>query len=109
MPDAGIAALAGLRQRCRPTGLRRGLSRCAPSLWFNEELNPDLSTLTVWGPRGVTTPAGTGGVDLSSPTRRSMVSEIKPLRAGVYTVRWRAASARDLAVTQGSFQFTVKL
>ncbi len=119
-----IAALAGLLAAAPPpdrTAARALLVRAYPApgsvlrfippftrLWFNEELSPDLSGLTVFGPRGVTTVAGTGGVDGNDPTRRSMVSDITPLRAGVYTVRWRAASARDLSVTQGSFQFTVK-
>ncbi len=77
-------------------------------LWFNEELEPSLSSLTVWGPRGVTAVSGTGGVDLNDLTRRSMVARLKPLRAGIYTVRWRAAAADDLAVTQGSYEFIVK-
>ena len=77
-------------------------------LWFNEELEPSLSSVTVWGPRGVTTVAGTGGVDLYDLTRRSMVTTVRPLRAGVYTVRWRAGAVDDLAVTQGSYQFTVR-
>jgi len=37
-----------------------------------------------------------------------MVAALQPLRAGTYTVRWRAAAADDLAVTQGSYQFTVR-
>lgn len=77
-------------------------------LWFNEELDPSLSSLTVWGPRGVTAVAGSGGVDLNDLGRKSMVARLKPLRAGIYTVRWKAISADDLAVTQGSYQFTVR-
>jgi methionine-rich copper-binding protein CopC len=80
----------------------------AVHLWFSEELSPELSGLTVWGPRGVSAIAGTGGVDPKDPTRRSMVATIRPLRAGIYTVRWRAAAAGDLAVSQGSYQFTVR-
>ncbi len=77
-------------------------------VWFNEELDSALSSLTVFGPRGVTAVSGTGGVDLNDLTHRSMVAKLRPLRAGVYTVRWRAGSADDLAVTQGSYQFTVR-
>ena len=77
-------------------------------LWFNEELEPSLSSLTVWGPRGVTAVSGTGGVDLNDLERKSMVARLKPLHAGTYTVRWKAISADDLAVTQGSYQFTVR-
>lgn len=77
-------------------------------LWFNEELEPSLSSLTVWGPRGVSAVAGMGGVDLNDLSRRSMVAALRPLRAGIYAVRWKAISADDLAVTQGSYQFTVR-
>ena len=80
----------------------------AVRLWFNEELEPSLSNLTVWGPRGVTAVSGTGGVDLNDLERKSMVARLNPLRAGTYTVRWKARSADDLAVTQGSYQFIVR-
>lgn len=108
MPAQHVAARAALvRAYPAPGSVLRFIPPFA-RLWFNEELNPDLSSLTVLGPRAVTTVAGTGGVDANDPTRRSMVSDIRPLRAGVYMVRWRAASALDLMVTQGSFHFTVK-
>lgn len=78
------------------------------SLWFSEELEPALSTVAVAGPRGITTPAGSGGVDPGDPTRRTLRADVRPLRAGVYTVRWRAVSAGDGTAVVGTFQFTVK-
>lgn len=108
LPSIPVAARAVLVRAYPVPGSVLRVVPPVTRLWFNEELSPDLSGITVFGPRGVTTVAGSGGVDANDPTRRSMVSDITPLRAGVYTVRWRAASARDLTVTQGSFQFTVK-
>ena len=102
------AAHAKLVRAIPEPGSVLGAVPAAVRLWFSEELEPSLSSLTVWGPRGVSAVAGMGGVDLNDLSRRSMVAALRPLRAGTYTVRWRAASADDLAVTQGSYQFIVR-
>ncbi len=75
--------------------------------WFSEELEPRGSTLSVWDRRGTQVDSRTGGVDLNDLDRQSMVARLKPLQPGTYTARWKAISADDLAVTQGTFQFTI--
>lgn len=105
---APASAHAKLVRAIPEPGSVLGAVPAAVRLWFSEELEPSLSSLTVWGPRGVSAVAGMGGVDLNDLSRRSMVAALRPLRAGTYTVRWRAASADDLAVTQGSYQFIVR-
>jgi len=75
--------------------------------WFSEELTPKGSTISVWDRRGRQVDTGKGGVDLNDLDRKSMVARLKPLQPGRYTVKWKAVSADDLAVTQGAFQFTV--
>lgn len=80
-------------------------------MWFkldpNEELEPRRSAISVWDTRGRRVDDGTGGVDLNDLDRLSLIARLKPLRAGTYTVRWRAVSTPDLASRQGTFRFTV--
>ncbi|HEV8340471.1 MAG TPA: copper resistance protein CopC [bacterium] len=74
---------------------------------FNEELRPKGSILTVADARGRRVDDGKGGVDLNDLDRTTMVTRLKPLSAGTYTVRWTAVSADDLFVAKGSFRFRV--
>ena len=76
--------------------------------WFSDELDPDHSTITVWDLREHRVDDGEGGVDLNDLDRRSMVTRLRPIRAGTYAVRWRAVAADDGFVSQGSFTFTVR-
>lgn len=76
-------------------------------MWFDDELDPRRSTLTVWDPRGGQVDDGRGGVDLDDLDRRSMAARLKPVGRGRYTVRWRAVSADDGNVALGTFEFTV--
>lgn len=107
-PTSPVQAHAGLVRADPVPGAVLGRVPAVVRLWFNEELDPALSSVTVWGPRAVSVVSGKGGVDLDDLDRRSMVARLRPLRPGTYTVRWRAASADDLAVTQGSYTFTVR-
>ncbi len=92
-------------------GSRVDIAPKAVRIWFtlsgNEELDPERSTISVLDSRGRRVNDGKGGVDLNDLDRRSMIVRLKPLKAGVYTVKWKAVSAPDLSVAQGAFQFRV--
>ncbi len=76
--------------------------------WFDDELDPDHSTIGVSDARGQRVDDGHGGVDLNDLDRKSMIARLRAIGAGTYTVRWRAVSANDGFVTQGSFAFIVR-
>lgn len=76
-------------------------------LWFDDELDPKHSTVSVWDRRARRVDDGKGGVDLDDMDRRSMIARLRPLAPGVYTVRWKAVSADDRFLAQGTFRFTV--
>jgi methionine-rich copper-binding protein CopC len=73
----------------------------------NEEVDPERSRISVLDSTGRRVDDGKGGVDLNDLDRRSMIVRLKPLKAGVYTVKWKAVSAPDLSVAQGVFRFRV--
>lgn len=75
--------------------------------WFDDEINPKSSTIEVWDARGRRADDGRGGVDLNDMDRKSMQARLKPVGPGKYTVKWKAVSADDSDVAQGTFQFTV--
>src|SRR2546428_9828233 len=76
--------------------------------WFDDELDPDRSTIGVWDVREHRVDDGRGGVDLSDLDRKSMNARLRAVGVGTYTVRWRAVSADDGFVAQGSFVFAVQ-
>jgi copper transport protein len=89
----------------------RSVVKVAPKVvrvWFNDELDPILSWIIVWGAAGRRVDDGKGGVDLNDLSRKSMVVRLRHLVPGTYTVRWQAVSADDLAGVSGAFQFTVR-
>ena len=78
--------------------------------WFSlsagEELDASRSTISVWNAAGKRVDDGKGGVDLKDLDRRSMIARLNPLAPGTYTIKWKAVSDPDGAVSQGSFRFT---
>src|SRR2546425_11312791 len=76
--------------------------------WFDDELDPEASTIGVWDVRAHRVDDGRGGVDLNDLDRTSMIARLRAVGVGTYTVRWRAVSADDGFVAQGSFVFAVK-
>ena len=74
-------------------------------LWFNEELDPKGSKLTVWSETGEQVDQGSSKVSLDD--RAVIVVGLQPLSPGRYTVKWRAMADDDREVTQGSFTFRV--
>lgn len=76
--------------------------------WFNEELDPRGSAMSVWDAAKRRVDDGRGGVDLDDLDRTSMVARMRTVGDGVFTVRWRAVSADDGFTAAGTFTFTVK-
>jgi methionine-rich copper-binding protein CopC len=74
---------------------------------FNDELDPKRSTLTVTDARARRVDDGKGGVDLDDLDRKTMIARVRAIGPGIYTVRWKAVSADDQNVAQGTFRFTV--
>ena len=84
--------------------------KSAPKLvriWFNEELDPKTSAISVVDVKGKRVDDGKGGVDLDDMDRKSMKAALKPIGPGKYTVKWKAVSTDDRDVKQGTFAFTV--
>ncbi|MGH2349652.1 MAG: copper resistance CopC family protein [bacterium] len=77
-------------------------------LWFNDELDPKRSGISVWNARAQRVDDGRGGVDLNDLDRKTLTAALKPLGPGRYTVRWRAVSADDLFASSGSSTFMVR-
>jgi methionine-rich copper-binding protein CopC len=74
---------------------------------FNDELDPTRSRITVTDARGRRVDDGRGGVDLDDLDRKTLVARLRVIGPGRYTVRWRAVSADDGYVAQGTFWFVV--
>lgn len=74
-------------------------------VWFQEELTPKGSKLTVWNQRGERVDGGDSQVSLDDRTLIEV--SLKPLGPGSYTVKWRAMADDDREVTQGEFVFRV--
>src|SRR3989441_8299944 len=71
--------------------------------WFDDELDPDRSTIGVWAVREHRVDDGRGGVDLNDLDRTSMIARLRAVGVGTDTVRWRAVSADDGFGAPGSF------
>jgi copper resistance protein C len=74
---------------------------------FNDELDPRRSTMTVTDARTRRVDDGKGGVDLDDLDRKTMIARLRAVGPGTYTVHWKAVSADDQNVAQGTFRFTV--
>mgnify|MGYP001030762930 CR=1 FL=1 len=86
-------------------GARIAASPTALSLSFSEALEAKLSGVTLKGPDGKTIATGTAVLD-AKDQRVLRVPLDGALRAGKYTVHWRALS-KDGHSTHGSYAFTV--
>ncbi len=108
LAPAGVASGHATLVKSDPAA--RTILRTPPRLvhvWFDDELDPKRSSLSVWDSRGRRVDDGHGGVDLDDLDRKSMITRMKPIGTGKYTVKWRAVSTDDGFVAQGVFQFTV--
>jgi methionine-rich copper-binding protein CopC len=77
-------------------------------LWFSEELDPKGSSIGVWDGHGRRVDDGKGGVDLNDLDRKTLVARLKLIRPGPYAVRWKAVSADDLDIKEGTTRFVVR-
>jgi copper transport protein len=74
-------------------------------LFFSESVEAGLSSITVLDSTGKAVDLGDARVDGSNPTR--MTVSLGSLQDGVYTVSWKAISATDGHLTNGSFPFAI--
>jgi methionine-rich copper-binding protein CopC len=105
---SGLWAHAKLLRSEPKAGAVLTVSPTVVRVWFDDELDPDRSTIGVWDIRKHRVDDGRGGVDLNDLDRKSMFARLRSIGAGTYTVRWRVVSADDGFVAQGSFGFAVK-
>lgn len=74
-------------------------------LWFNERLEPAFCTLTVTDASGAVVDQGDMKVPADDP--KQLTAGLKPLSAGVYTVKFRVLSVDGHAITD-QFTFTIR-
>lgn len=74
-------------------------------LWFNERLEPAFSSLSVTDAAGAAVDKGDVKVNADDP--KQLTVGLKPLAAGVYTVKFRVLSV-DGHVVANQFNFTVR-
>lgn len=87
-----------------PSNARLSAAPKTVNVWFSEDLEPRLSTLSVVNSAGQAVSEGSPGFD-ADPTHMSVaLGELKP---DVYSVLWTAASRIDGHTLQGSFPFLV--
>jgi hypothetical protein len=110
IPSASVLGHGKLAKAQPASGARVTVAPTVVRAWFTlsagEELDASRSTISVWNAAGKRVDDGKGGVDLKDLDRRSMIARLKPLSPGTYTVKWKAVSDPDGAVSRGSFRFT---
>jgi copper transport protein len=74
-------------------------------LTFSEAIDPNFSRIDVLNSQGVRVDNADNRVDPADPTRLTV--SLRSLPDGVYTVSWRALSAVDGHLTEGSFPFSI--
>ncbi|HEX9013971.1 MAG TPA: copper resistance CopC family protein, partial [Anaerolineaceae bacterium] len=115
---AAAAVLALLLVPARPVSAHAILTRSIPAaddtlsrapaqieLFFSEAVEPNFSRITVLDSQGVAVDNADSRVDPAQPAHLTV--SLRSLPDGVYTVAWRAISAADGHLTEGSFPFVV--
>ncbi|HEY7317202.1 MAG TPA: copper resistance CopC family protein [Candidatus Binatia bacterium] len=74
------------------------------TIWFDGELEPVFSTITVYNSAKQEVDRGNSRV--SGPDASVLEVDLMPLASGTYHVYWKAL-AKDTHVTQGDFTFAV--
>lgn len=102
---AGAAAGHAFLDRAEPrVGSTVRSSPARVRVWFTQDLEPAFSTLEVVNERGERVDGGATQSDAASRTLLQV--PLKPLRPGLYRVKWRVLSV-DSHVTEGDFTFRV--
>lgn len=96
MMSAGHQLLAEQKREPRP------MPRIAPSTKIRQEI-----TRACGIQNAQRADDGKGGVNLNDPDRWLRIATLKSVGPGYDTVCWKAASASDLDVAHGFFQFIV--
>jgi copper transport protein len=103
----GLFAHAGLRLSSPIEGATLGDTPSAVQLTLWEKAEPALSMIRVIDTQGVTYDIGRPGLVPGDPLSLSVA--VRPLGAGVYTVRWRVVSAVDGHASAGAYAFGVRV
>jgi methionine-rich copper-binding protein CopC len=74
-------------------------------LWFTQELEPAFSWVTITDRSGASVIDGAATIDPSN--KSELTVKLKPLSAGMYTVKWHVLSV-DTHTTEGDFTFQIK-
>src|ERR1700747_992399 len=74
------------------------------TIWFDGELEPAFSTITVYNSAKQQVDKGNSRVN--GPDASVLEVDLTPLAPGIYHVYWKAL-AKDTHVTQGDFTFAV--
>ena len=75
------------------------------TITYDDDLDPNATTVTVLGPSGQTVSTGKTTVKVATPKVASVA--INGAGNGAYTVNWHAVADDDKGVTEGSFTFRV--
>ena len=73
-------------------------------IWFDSDLEPAFSSISVHGPGGARVDSGHGGVSPSDP--KLLEVDVPQLAQGTYRVTWSVVS-RDGHRTSGDYTFTI--
>ena len=107
LPVVALAHANFVRSTPAPNSVVAGVPATVRAT-FSEAITTSGSAITVVGPGGVRADQGNGRVDLSDPSRTTMLVSLRPgLGPGTYTVNWTTISADDGEKASGSFAFTV--
>jgi methionine-rich copper-binding protein CopC len=74
------------------------------TIWFDGELEPAFSTITVYNSAKQRVDKGDSHLDPSDPT--VLVVDLPSLGPGLYHVYWKVL-AKDTHVTEGDFSFVI--
>ncbi len=97
-------AHAMLRKAIPAVGSRIHAAPGSVTLLLSEGVEPAFSTIAVTDTAG--TRFDSGAPRVAPDSDKTLIVALKPLPAGVYTVRWHATSV-DTHKTEGKFTFTV--
>jgi copper resistance protein C len=75
------------------------------TIWFDGEIEPAFSTITVYD--SAKQQVDKGNSHVSAADSRILETDVPPLAPGTYRVYWKVL-AKDTHVTEGDFSFTIE-
>ena len=106
-PPARADAHANIIGSDPPPGASLAQSPAALTLRYSEDLDPSYTSVKLLDSHGGVVVPGPGEIYPAAP--RTLSLPLPPLPAGAYSAVWRARSATDGHLTQGTLAFTVGL